>query len=162
MREDDLKSTFERLRAAPMPVRGLTADDIISSGEAVRKRRRTMAVVGSGVGTTAVVVAAVLALALKPGGAPNGPVDPAGPSSTSSVQKPVEVPPSTTPSPSSPVEPSPSTSMPPAPFTTPPSAPPPSTPPGSTSAPDEPAATSTTSHGTTPMGSASVAVTQTR
>jgi hypothetical protein len=107
VREDDLKSTFEQLRAAPMPVRGLTADDIISSGEAVRKRRRTMAVVGSGVGTTAVVVAAVLALALNQGDAPTGPVEPAGPSSTTSVQQPVQVPPSSTPLPQGPVESSP-------------------------------------------------------
>ena len=71
------KSTFEQLRGVPMPVRALTADDIISSGEAVRKRRRTMAVVGSGVGTTVVVAAAVLVLALKPGAAPTA-VSPPG------------------------------------------------------------------------------------
>jgi hypothetical protein len=154
VREDDLKSTFEQLRAAPMPVRGLTADDIISSGEAVRKRRRTMAVVGSGVGTTAVVVAAVLALALRPDGAPTGPVEPAGPSSTTSVREPVEVSPSATPLPEAPVESSPE-------------APPPSTspstlPPATSAPPHTPVPSTTTRAGATPPGSPSAVVTVTR
>ncbi len=105
MREDDLKSTFEQLRAAPMPARALTADDVIRGGEAVRKRRRTMAVVGSGVGTTAIVAAAVLVLAFKPGDVPTGPVEPASPSSTTSVQESAESsPPSTSPAVRPPVE----------------------------------------------------------
>jgi hypothetical protein len=141
VREDDLKSTFEQLRAAPMPVRALTADDVISSGEAVRKRRRTMAVVGSGVGTTAVVVAAVLALALKPGDAPTGPVEPAGPSSTSSVRKPAEVSPPVTPLPQAPVQSSPDPTP-----TTPPSTTSTTSPAfvPSTSAPEAPEVTTTT------------------
>lgn len=159
MREDDLKSTFEQLRAAPMPVRGLTADDIISSGEAVRKRRRTMAVVGSGVGTTAVVVAAVLALALKPGDVPSGPVDPAGPSSTTSVSEPVEVTPSTTPPPgSSVVSSAPETSRPPSTSMTTTS---PAASPSSPFVPEEPVVSTTTDTAVTPMGSTSVPVTRT-
>lgn len=105
MREDDLKSTFEQLRAAPMPVRALTADDVIRGGEAVKQRRRTMAVVGSGVGTAVVAAVAVLALTLKPGAVPSDPVVPAGPSSGASTSRLVEAP---TPAPVSqaPVEPS--------------------------------------------------------
>jgi hypothetical protein len=83
--DDDLRGTFERLRAAPMPVRALTADDVIRSGEAVRRRRRTIAVVGSGVGTTAVVVAALVVLVIRPGSGPTAPVDPAGPSVSTST-----------------------------------------------------------------------------
>jgi hypothetical protein len=104
VREDDLKNTFEQLRAAPMPVRALTADDIIRGGEAVRKRRRTMAVVGSGVGTTVVVAAAVLVLTLKPGAVPTDPIEPARPTTSASTPKSVETTPSTSPAVLQPVE----------------------------------------------------------
>jgi hypothetical protein len=105
VREEDLKETFSRLHARPIPVRRVSASDIILDGDRVLRRRRTVAVVGSGLGVVAVVGVAVLALALKPGGEP---VQPAVPTVSSAVPTPGQP---TTPPPSFPAEPPAATSV---------------------------------------------------
>lgn len=57
VREDDLRATFEALHAQGTPRRPFEAADIIRKAT---RRRRTFAVVGSGLATAAAVVAAVL------------------------------------------------------------------------------------------------------
>ena len=94
VREDDLRATFSALHAEGAPPRATTAADLIQRGQAVRSRRRTIAVVGSGLATVGVVA---VALAVLPAATPPEPATPPGPSSTRS-QVPTTTPP---PSPSS-------------------------------------------------------------
>ncbi|MET9231216.1 hypothetical protein [Lentzea sp. NPDC003310] len=86
VREDDLRATFSALHQEEAPPRATTAAEVIQRGRAVRSRRRTIAVVGSGLATAGVVA---VALAVLPGAAPVDPATPA-PSTTS------QLPPSTT------------------------------------------------------------------
>jgi hypothetical protein len=80
VREDDLRATFSALHAEEAPPRAVTAADLIQRGRSVRTRRRTIAVVGSGLATVGVVA---LALAVLPAATPPEPAIP-GPSSTTS------------------------------------------------------------------------------
>ncbi len=80
VREDDLRATFSALHGEEAPPRAVTAADLIQRGRAVRSRRRTIAVVGSGLATVGVVA---VALAVLPAATPPEPLTP-GPSSTTS------------------------------------------------------------------------------
>ncbi|WP_086668750.1 hypothetical protein [Lentzea kentuckyensis] len=93
VREDDLRATFSALHAEGAPPRATTAADLIQRGQAVRSRRRTIAVVGSGLATVGVVA---VALAVLPAATPPEPATPPGPASTT-----WPVPTNTTPPPSS-------------------------------------------------------------
>lgn len=102
VREDDLRATFSALHAEGAPPRAITAADLIQRGRTVRTRRRTIAVVGTGLATVGVVA---VALAVLPPATPPEPLVP-GPSTTTSTPQPtppsspssVESTPSTTPS----------------------------------------------------------------
>ncbi|MGX7825999.1 hypothetical protein ACTG9Q_12980 [Actinokineospora sp. 24-640] len=77
MRDGDLRGVFNALHAEESPDLTFTAADVVRAGERVRRRRRALAVAGSGV----VTAAAVLAVVLLPGGradvpAPLVPADP--------------------------------------------------------------------------------------
>ncbi|GGN29883.1 hypothetical protein GCM10011609_87240 [Lentzea pudingi] len=97
VREDDLRATFSALHGEEAPPRAVTAADLIQRGQAVRSRRRTIAVAGSGLATVGVVA---VALAVLPSTTPPEPATPPVPSSTTTQV------PATTPS-SVPVEPTP-------------------------------------------------------
>lgn len=126
VREDDLRATFSALHGEEAPPRAVTAADLIQRGRAVRSRRRTIAVVGTGLATVGVVA---VALAVLPPATPPEPATPPAPSSTTTQV------PSTTPS-SIPVEPTPTT------------------PPGSHAPQTPPVQVTTLPGSTTPPGSA--------
>ncbi|MBP2337730.1 hypothetical protein JOF41_003908 [Saccharothrix coeruleofusca] len=77
MLEDELRKTFEELGIQPVP-RTFGALDVVHRGRQVKARRRTATVVGSGLGTAALVGAVALTLAFN--GQRSEPVGPAGPS----------------------------------------------------------------------------------
>ncbi|WP_329790330.1 hypothetical protein V1227_00050 [Lentzea sp. DG1S-22] len=97
VREDDLRATFSALHQdAEAPPRAVTAADLIRRGQAVRSRRRTVAVVGTGLATAGVVA---VALAVLPAAKPSEPATPPLPSTTSAPPTPSPV--SPTPAPGS-------------------------------------------------------------
>ena len=76
VREDDLRDVFGALRAGNDPDLGFDVADVVRAGERVRRRRRTVAAVGSGLATVAAVA---LAVVLLPGERAPAPLEPAGP-----------------------------------------------------------------------------------
>ncbi|MCG8923729.1 hypothetical protein [Lentzea sp. CC55] len=89
VREDDLRATFSALHQdAEAPPRAVTAADLIRRGQAVRSRRRTVAVVGTGLATAGVVA---VALAVLPAAKPSEPATPPLPSTTSAPPTPSAV-----------------------------------------------------------------------
>ena len=62
VREDDLRATFSALHGEGAPPRAVTAADLIQRGQAVRSRRRAIAVVGTGLATVGVVAVALAVL----------------------------------------------------------------------------------------------------
>lgn len=139
VREDDLRATFSALHAEEAPPRAVTAADLIQRGQAVRARRRTIAVAGTGLATVGVVA---VALSVLPATTPPDPAVP-GPSTTTAPPQPTS-PLLTTPPPSS-VESPPTTVLPPT--SSRPQTPPvggSTTPPGVTSTPGRTSVTSST------------------
>lgn len=115
VREDDLRATFSALHAEDAPPRAVTAADVIRRGRTVRTRRRTLAVVGTGLATAAVVG---VALAVLPHSEPPpGQLEPGLPVTTSEVPptspstKEVELSPTTVPVTSEPPSPRHSTTI---------------------------------------------------
>ncbi|WP_199439722.1 hypothetical protein [Umezawaea beigongshangensis] len=92
---------FDALRAGEPELR-CTAADVVRAGGRVRRRRRALAVAGTGLTTAAVV----LAVALLPRGHGGGPAGPAGPR-TAGTTTTGPVPPETLPMDRSPVDTSP-------------------------------------------------------
>ncbi len=105
VREDDLRDVFGALHAGNDPDLGFGAADVVRAGERVRRRRRTVAAVGSGLATVAAVVVAIVLL---PGGQAPAPEEPAGPVTSLTTTSTRPVPPSTPTSvPNPPIETSP-------------------------------------------------------
>ena len=77
MREEDLRDMFDALHAGQDPELRLSAADVVRAGERVRRRRRAVAVTGSGLATVAAIVVAVVLLPGGRGDVP-APVGPAG------------------------------------------------------------------------------------
>jgi hypothetical protein len=107
VREDDLRDVFGALHAGNDPDLGFDVSDVVRAGGRVRRRRRAVAVVGSGLATVAAVVVAIVLL---PGERAPAPVEPAGPETSwaprstdpaSLVSSPVPTPSSETSSPPS-------------------------------------------------------------
>lgn len=139
VREDDLRATFSALHAEEAPPRAVTAADLIQRGQAVRTRRRTIAVVGTGLATAGVVA---VALAVLPAATPSDPAVP-GPSMTTAPPQPTSSL-LTTPPPSSVESPQTSVAPPNSSRPEPPPVPPSTTPPGTTTTPGRTSVTSST------------------
>ncbi|GAA3671169.1 hypothetical protein C8D88_10310 [Lentzea atacamensis] len=135
VREDDLRATFSALHAEEAPPRAVTAADLIQRGQAVRTRRRTIAVVGTGLATVGVVA---VALAVLPATTPSDPAVP-GPSTTTAPPRPESPVPTTAPPSSS--ESTRTTTVLPPNSSRPPTPGPSTTPPGTTSTPGMPPVT---------------------